>query len=113
METIAEFSARPKSVPRKISRDSAQTKANQFIIEHLPDRFCAGQPRFVIFPIRAAWSIPVVLAYPKLGAIGEVGAVIVDAELGNVVGWTPIEEIREAAKELYEERKAEIEAPFV
>jgi hypothetical protein len=113
METIAEFSTRLPSVARKISRDSAQTRANQFIIEHLPDRFCAGQPRFVIFPIRAAWSIPVVLAYPKLGTIGEVGTVIVDAELGSVVGWTPMEEIREAAKALYEERKTEIEASFV
>ncbi len=113
MDATTTFSARPKSVARKISRESAQTRANQFIIEHLPDRFCAGQPRFVIFPIRTVWSIPVVLAYPKLGTIGEVGAVIVDAELGNVVGWTPIEEIREAAKELYEKRKAEIEAPFV
>lgn len=111
-ETITAISL-PQTAARKVSRDSAHTKANQFIIEHLPDRFCAGQPRFVIFPIRAAWSIPVVLAYPKLGAIGEVGAVIVDAEFGNVVGWTPMEDMREAAKSLYEERKAEIEAAFV
>ena len=102
----------PVVASTKIPRDDAKTAANHFIIEHLPDRFCAGQPRSVVFPIRAVWSVPIVLAYPKLGTIGEVGTVIVDAEMGTVVGWTPLEEIRAAAKEIYEARKAEIEAPF-
>ena len=105
----------PKSVTAsiKVGRDAAKTAANQFIFEYLPDRFCAGHPRLVVFPIRTVWSVPVVLAYPKLGTIGEVGTVIVDAEMGTIVGWTPREEINAAAKELYEARKAEIEAPFV
>jgi len=114
METIAILKEpKPVMVPIRVGKDAAKTAANQFIFEHLPDRFCAGQPRLVVFPIRTVWSISIVLAYPKLGTIGEVGAVIVDAETGTIAGWTPFEEVRAAAKELYETRKEEIEAPFV
>lgn len=114
MKTVIDSSTRARKISKDISRESAQTRANQFIIEHLPDRFCAGQPHFMIFGmIFPAWSVPIVLAYPKLGVIGEVGAIVINGELGNVVGWTPLEKIREAAKALYEKRKAEIEAPFV
>ncbi|MDZ7262490.1 MAG: hypothetical protein ONB05_10345 [candidate division KSB1 bacterium] len=96
-----------------IGREAAKEQANHFILEHLPDRFCAGHPNLVLFPIRTVWSVPILLAYPKLGVIGEVGTIIIDSELGTVVGWTPLEEVEIAARELYEKRKAEIEAPFV
>jgi hypothetical protein len=35
-----------------------------------------------------------------------------DCEMGTVAGWTPREEVKKAARELYEQRKAEIEAPL-
>lgn len=97
----------------KITRDAAQIEANHFIFEHFHDRFCAGHPTLVDFPIRTVWSVPIVLAYPKLGVIGEVGTIIIDGEMGTVAGWTPLEELEIAAKELYEKRKADIETSAV
>ncbi len=97
----------------KIGRETAEIAANHFILEHLPDRFCAGVPNLVEFPIRTVWSVPIMLGYPKLGVIGYVGTVIVDGEMGTVAGWTPLEEVKIAAREIYEKRKAEIEAPLV
>jgi hypothetical protein len=97
----------------KVGREAAEIAANHFILEHLPDRFCAGVPNLVEFPIRTVWSVPIMLGYPKLGVIGHVGTVIVDSEMGTVAGWTPLEEVKKAAREIYEKRKAEIEAPPV
>lgn len=96
----------------KIGREAAEIAANHFILEHLPDRFCAGVPNLVEFPFRAVWSVPIMLGYPKLGAIGYVGTVIVDSEIGTVAGWTPLEEVKKAARKIYEKRKADIEAPL-
>ena len=69
-------------------------------------------PTRVMFPTRVIWTVPIVLTYPKLGIVGEVGVVAIDAELGNVVGWTPFEEMESTAKKLYEGKKREIEAVF-
>jgi hypothetical protein len=97
----------------KIGREAAEIAANHFILEHLPDRYCAGNPYLVEFPIRTVWSVPIMLGYPQLGVIGQVGTVIIDSEMGTVAGWTPLQEVRTAARELYEQRKTEIEAPVV
>jgi hypothetical protein len=97
----------------KIGREAAEIAANHFILEHLPDRYCAGVPNLVEFPIRTVWSVPIMLGYPRLGVIGQVGTIIIDSEMGTVAGWTPLQEVKSAAKEIYEKRKAEIEAPVV
>jgi hypothetical protein len=36
-----------------------------------------------------------------------------DCEMGNFAGWTPFEEVKRVARELYEQRKAESEAPRI
>lgn len=97
----------------KIGREAAEIAANHFILEHLPDRFCAGVPNLVEFPIRAVWSVPIMLGYPRLGVIGHVGTIIIDSEIGTVAGWTPLDEVKNAAREIYEKRKADIEAPLI
>jgi hypothetical protein len=35
----------------KIDAEAAKRLANRFILENLPDRFCAGAPRFLQFPL--------------------------------------------------------------
>jgi hypothetical protein len=97
----------------KIGREAAEITANHFILEHLPDRYSAGVANLVEFPIRTVWSVPILLGYPRLGVIGQVGTIIIDCEMGTVAGWTPLQEVKSAAKEIYEKRKAEIEAPVV
>jgi len=110
--SIASDMTPPFAIGLKINEDEAVTEANGFILEHLPDRFCAGIPRLLSFPARTIWATPILLSYPEIGPVGEVGFVAVDAELGNVVGWTPFAEIYKAAEKVYSNQKAQIEAAF-
>lgn len=97
----------------KIDAEAAKRLANRFILENLPDRFCAGTPRFLQFPLRAVWIVPVVLSYPRLGPVGQADIAAVDSETGSVVGWTPLDEMKKAAETIYERKKADIEAAFL
>jgi hypothetical protein len=86
--------------------------ANRFIVEHLPDRFSAGLPKLVLFPLRPLWLVPVHLTYPGVGVIGEVGMLAVDGDRPVIVGWTPLSEMETLARQLYEENRDEIELAF-
>ena len=97
----------------KIEAETAKRLANRFILENLPDRFCAGTPRFLQFPLRTFWAVPVVLSYPRIGPVGQTGILAVDTETGAVVGWTPLDEIKEIGKTIYDEKKADIETAFL
>jgi len=112
-KTLLRVPKRRTNLKLTTDRETAKTVANHFILEHLPDRYCAGPPYLVEFPIRTVWSVPIMLGYPRLGIIGQVGAIIVDREMGTVAGWTPLQEVKSAAREIYEKRKAEIEAPVI
>jgi hypothetical protein len=65
---------------------------NRFTLERLTDCFCAGQPRIVVVGQQTAWSVPVIFAYPAQ-VFGEAGIVLVDAETGEILGFTPPTEI--------------------
>lgn len=108
IETLA-----AKTASVKIDAETAKRLANRFILENLPDRFCAGTPRFLQFPLHTFWAVPVLLSYPRIGPIGHTGLVAVDIETGSVVGWTPLDEIKEVAKAIYDEKKSDIEAAFL
>ncbi|MGH7454229.1 MAG: hypothetical protein ACRENG_22940 [bacterium] len=101
-----------RAIPMRIDAETAKRLANRFILENLPDRFCAGMPRFLQFPLRSVWIVPVVLSYPRLGPVGQAGIAAVDTETGSVVGWTPLDEMKKAAEAIYERKKADIEAAF-
>ncbi|MCI0695864.1 hypothetical protein L0337_28165 [candidate division KSB1 bacterium] len=96
----------------RIDAETAKRLANRFILENLPDRFCAGTPRFLQFPLRSVWIVPVVLSYPRIGPVGQAGIAAIDTETGSVVGWTPLDEMKKAAEAIYERKKADIEAAF-
>ncbi|NJK64912.1 MAG: hypothetical protein HC921_21400 [Synechococcaceae cyanobacterium SM2_3_1] len=51
----------------------AQAVASNFLLENLPDRFCAGQPR--LDHSSSLWNVPVLLSYPTIGVLGEVGEI--------------------------------------
>jgi len=96
----------------KINLQQVMALANRFILTRLPDRFSAGLPKSVNFPTRRLWVVPVMLTYPHIGIVGEVGMVVVDAEQQTVVGWTQVQEMEELARQLYLEKKHEIELAF-
>lgn len=42
----------------QLSPLQARAVANRFVLENLPDRFSAGEPRVLTFPVRTVWIIP-------------------------------------------------------
>jgi hypothetical protein len=97
-----------QETPRTLTALEAQGIANEFLSDCLPDRFTADQP------IRAEsrWRVPIILAYPIVGAIGEVGELWIDAIQARVVSHTPLEAMKQLGIELYTARQDEIEAAF-
>lgn len=79
--------------------------------DRLPDRFCAGKPQFD--SVAAVWQVPVFLSYPRLGVVGQVGEIIVSADAGNVLSFTPIEKMKAVAETLIERHREQIEAPLL
>ncbi len=96
----------------KVDSKTAMVTANKFIINNFKSCFAAGLPKTLSFPIRDVWIVPVLLSYPNIGIVGEVGMIAVDSENGSVVGFTPKEEMEKIGKALYEEKKDEIEIAF-
>jgi hypothetical protein len=86
----------------------AQAAANLFLSNHLPDRFMVGPPHLDL-PARV-WRVPVLLAYPIIGPVGQTGEILVSVTAEEVVSSTPIEEMKVAARTLYEQHRNAIEA---
>jgi hypothetical protein len=88
----------------------AQGVANLFLSDHLGDRFLAVRPQ--LDEGGDVWHVSVVLTYAVVGPVGEVGEVVVSANAEEVVSHTPVEEMKERARALYEQRREQIEAPL-
>jgi len=97
------------TIPR-VTAMEAQAKASLFLSDRLPDRISASTPSFD--EARAVWRVPVILAYPFLGALGQVGEVVVSATKAEVISATPVEDMLNAARSLGEKHRDEIEAPL-
>jgi hypothetical protein len=89
----------------------AEAIAGGFLVDHLPDRFSTGAPRFD--KAARVWRIPVILAYPQIGSVGEVGELTIDDSTKDVISHTPFEEMTTRAFAIYEQRCEEIEAAIL
>ena len=89
----------------------AQGAANLFLSDHLGDRFLAVRPQLDKGGV--VWHVPVVLTYTVLGPVGEVGEIVISAGSEEIVSHTPIEEMKERARALYEQHRDEIKAPLL
>jgi hypothetical protein len=87
----------------------AQAQANGYLSDRLPDRFCAGRPKFD--SEAKFWRVPVMLSYAVIGPVGQVGEILVSAATEEVISATSKEEMMAAARELYEQHRDAIEAP--
>jgi hypothetical protein len=94
----------------KVTALQAQATANLFLSEHLPDRFTADQPQLNAGD--NVWCIPVVLAYPGVGAVGCVGEICIHTLSDTVASHTPLAEMKQAAQALYDMHRDAIEAAF-
>lgn len=89
----------------------AQAAANLFLSDHLPDRFTAAQPQLDV--VDEVWHVPVVLAYPGVGAVGCVGDICISMLITTVVSYTPLVEMRQVAQALFDAHRDAIEAAFL
>ncbi len=85
--------------------------ANLFLRDHLPDRFMATNPS--LDESANLWRVSVVLSYPGIGPVGEVGEILVSGADEKVLSHTLFEEMRAKALKLYEQHRDAIEAPVL
>jgi hypothetical protein len=81
---------------------TARRQVNRQVVVELGTGLIAQEPELVIGDANIVWRVPIVLSLPDLGDLGQVGAVDVDAENGEVL-ITPAaqERIIQHARRLY------------
>jgi hypothetical protein len=94
-----------------ISSMTAEAIVNDWILQVLPDRFVALKAKLIAGG--DIWCVEVGLAYPKIGAIGTVGEVLVSAFSGGIISATSPETMKANGIECYTERENEIKAAFL
>ncbi len=97
------------SAAETVSEIDVMAAAGDLLNDHLPDRFCAGAPQFD--RENSVWQVPVLLSYPIIGTLGQVGEIAVSAKADQVLSFTPIEEMKAAAWALIEQNREKLEAP--
>lgn len=88
----------------------AVAAANIFLLDHMPDRFCADDPHFD--SAAQVWHVPVILAYPRVGSIGETGEIVLNACCAEVLSHTPFAEMKARGLSLYEQNREKLNAAF-
>lgn len=99
----------PQVLPQ-LSALEAQIAANGFLLDNLPDRYLAVEPK--LDTAAQAWRVKVVLTYPFIGSVGEVGEILVSAFSEKILSHTPIVEVRERGRQLYEQHREAIQTAF-
>jgi len=94
----------------QISKVAAEGLVNELLSDHLPDRYTAAEPSW---NSRGYWSVPVVLTYPRLGSIGCVGTIFVNAQNGTISNPTSWEEMRAEGEKLFNQKKHLINVDFL
>ncbi len=98
-----------KVVP-EVTALQAQAAANLFLSHYLGDRFSADEAK--ISATDDVWEVPVILTYPLIGSVGQVGEIVVSSRKEVVVSHTSIEEMKQSGQSLYEGHRDEIQAAF-
>ena len=88
----------------------AQAAASLFLSDNLGDRFLASSPK--LDGAAHVWRVPILLAYPIIGPVGQTGEILVNATSEVIISYTPLEEMKATARRLYEENRDAIEAGF-
>jgi hypothetical protein len=96
--------------PVSVMAQDAVRIASGWLWDHLPDRFGPADPAFD--DQEQQWRVPVVLAYPGI-VIGQVGEIVIDAQSGQVVAHTDIEEIKALGLKLGRKHRAQVRAAFL
>lgn len=92
--------------------ESVREAATEFLLDHVGNQLSAGQPYLMLGALHAAWIVPVQLAYPHSGILGTVGVLAVDDETQHVIGWTPLDRMKQASRQLRESREPLLSEEF-
>ncbi len=92
-----------------LTAKEARAAANLFLSDHLGDRFMADSP--ALDADANVWRVPVLLSYAIIGPVGQTGEILVSTTSEEIVSYTPLEEMKAAARALYEHHRDAIEAP--
>jgi len=99
------------NVVATITALEAQAAASLFLSDNLGDRFLASSPK--LDSAAHVWRVPILLAYPFIGPVGQTGEILVNATSEEIISYTPLEEMKATARRLYEENRDAIEAAFL
>lgn len=98
-----------KTIPQ-VTAQQAQAAVNQFISDYISDRFTADQAQLSV--TGSVWHVPVILAYPMIGSLGQVGLVLVSTSCEAIISHTPFNEIKQTGIRLYEANRDAIQTHF-
>ncbi len=90
--------------PRPINMDKARLLAAEYCLFHYPTLYTGGVPRRCPPPHEQDWAVPIVLASPSHGVMGEVGEVRIDGRTGEVVAATDGSQVVASGEQLYKGR---------
>lgn len=80
-----------------ITATTARRRASRLVASEISNLLYGGEPTLVIDK-HICWRVPILLAYPNTGLVGQVGVLDVDVESGEVfVTPEKLEEIRNYA----------------
>lgn len=68
-----------------VTAEDARRRVNRQVVTELGTGLIARDPELVIADEEIAWRVPIVLSLPKLGDLGQVGTVDVDARTGDLL----------------------------
>jgi hypothetical protein len=66
-----------------ITAAAARRRVSRLVISEIGNLLCGGEPSLVVSE-RICWRVPILLAFPDTGPVGQVGALDVDVETGEV-----------------------------
>ncbi len=91
----------PVTITVNIDAETAQRNTTGWLISEVGNMLIGGTPQLVVAN-RTLWQVPALLTSSKIGTVGEVGTVDVDAVTGKLlVNDELIEQILNNAQELY------------
>ena len=90
------------SSPMNVSPVIAQRKVNGLLLDHVGTGVYADDPELLARDGRLYWRVPVILALPTRGRMGQVGAIEVDVQTGEVMANdTTWQQISDHAEHLF------------
>jgi hypothetical protein len=85
-----------------ITQVTARRKVNVFVLNEIGTGLGGETPRLVVESDRLCWRVPVILAIPPKGRLGQVGEISVDAQTGEIlIDDQQIQDIRQHAERLF------------